>query len=183
MNHRPLHMHSMLVHSVVALAPVAAATILLGAGHVTVLSIGPDVWNLLLWTSLIGMIALVIPATLTGISERNHAYANWFPSHRYKLALSLLLMLVVLVELIGLARSMSTSRPLWLVLSIVVGNCSLVAGLSYFGLRITLGRQALIPTSYTPDMDLKPPVDILASVAEYASDAPKLIDVREDAAG
>jgi hypothetical protein len=32
-------------------------------------------------------------------------------------------------------------------------------------------------------MDLKPPVDILASVAEYASDAPKLIDVREDAAG
>jgi hypothetical protein len=176
-------MHSMLVHSVVALAPVAAATILLGAGHVTVLSIGPDVWNLLLWTSLIGMIALVIPATLTGISERNHAYANWFPSHRYKLALSLLLMLVVLVELIGLARSMSTSRPLWLVLSIVVGNCSLVAGLSYFGLRITLGRQALIPTSYTPDMDLKPPVDILASVAEYASDAPKLIDVREDAAG
>ena len=130
----------------------------------TVLSIGPDVWNLLLWTSLIGMIALVIPATLTGISERNHAYANWFPSHRYKLALSLLLMLVVLVELIGLARSMSTSRPLWLVLSIVVGNCSLVAGLSYFGLRITLGRQAFVPTSYTPDMDLKPPADILASV-------------------
>lgn len=173
----------MLVHSVIALAPLAAVTFLLGAGQMTVLSIGPEVWDFLLWASLTGMVALVIPATFTGISERNHAYTNWFPSHRYKLALSLLLMVMVPAELIGLAFSISTSRPVWLVLSIVVGNCALVAGLSYFGLRITLGRQALAPTSYTPDMDLKPPVDILASVAEYASDAPKLIDVREDAAG
>lgn len=173
----------MLVHSVVALAPLAAVSVLLGARNTEFLSIGPEVWGLLLWASLIGMLVLAIPATLTGISERNHIYANWLPSQRYKLVLSLLLMVMVAVELIDLATSTGTSRPVWLAFAIVVGNCAVVLALSYFGLRITLGRQATATTSYTPDMDLKPPVDILATVAEYAADAPKLIDVREDTTG
>ena len=173
----------MLVHSVVALAPLAAVSFLVHAANATLVSIAPEAWELLVWASLIGMFALAIPATLTGVSERNHAYANWLPSHRYKLALSLLLMVLVALELIGLGCSTATSRPLWLTLAIVVGNIAVVVALSYFGLRITLGRQAPAPTSYTPDMDLKPPVDILASVAEYAADAPKLIDVREDTTG
>ncbi len=183
MNHRPLHIHSMLVHSVVALAPLAAVCLLLDDGNAEILSIDSHVWEFLVWTSLIGMVVLAIPATLTGVSERNHAYANWLPSHRSKLALSLALVAMVAVELVGMATSTSASRPVWLVLAIVVGNCAVVLALSYLGLKITLGRQALAATSYTPDMDRDPPVDILASVAAYAADAPKLIDVREDMSG
>lgn len=182
-NHRPLHTHSMLVHSVVALAPLTAVSVLLDARNTEVLSIGPEVWRFLMWASLIGMLVLAIPATLTGINERNHMYANWLPSHRYKLVLSLLLIVMVAVELLGLSFSTGSLIPVWLVLAIVCGNCAIALALSYFGLRITLGRQAMAGTSYTPDMDLKPPVDILATVAEFAADAPKLIDVREDRTG
>jgi hypothetical protein len=66
----------------------------------------------------------------------------------------------------------------WLGLAVVVGNCCVVFGLSYFGLKITLGRQGLGGTSYLPDMDWEPPIDILACVADYSGDPPKLIDVQ-----
>ena len=60
------------------------------------------------------------------------------------------------------------------------GNTAVVFALSAYGLRITLGRQSLAETSYQPDMDFDPPIDILDCVAEFAEDPPKLIDVREE---
>ena len=163
----------------IAFAPLAAACYLLRATDATVLSIGPEVWNFLLWASLIGMLALALPTTVTGVSERGHLYANWLPSHRAKLVLSLLLVVLVLLELIGLSYSRGAPRLVWwLALAIVFGNCAVVFGLSYFGLRITLGRQAIAKTSYKPDMDWEPPMDILSCVADFSAAPPKLIDVR-----
>ena len=71
----------------------------------------------------------------------------------------------------------------WLGLAIVVGNCAVAFALSYFGLRITLGRQSLAATSYTSDMDREPPVDILEVVAEHAHEPPKMIDVQKEGGG
>ena len=181
MDHRPLHLHSMLVHAVIAFAPLAAVCFLLRATGATVFSIGPDVWGFLLWASLIGMLVLALPVIITGTSERNHHYANWLPSHRIKLGLSLLLVVLVALELIGLGSSSSGPRlRSWLAFAVVLGNCGVVFGLSYYGLRVTLGRQALSKTSYKPDMDWDPPMDILSCVADFAADPPKLIDVQRE---
>jgi len=171
----------MVVHAVVAFAPLAAASFVLWAGDTTVLSVGPETWSFLLRVALVGLLTFALPATVTGVSERNRVYANWLPSHRAKLVLSMLLVALVSIELIALGYSTGPPRLFsWLTLAIVVGNCVLVLGLSYFGLRITLGRQALARTSYQPDMDWEPPLDILACVADFAADPPKLIDVQKD---
>ena len=179
MDHRPLHLHSMVVHAVVALAPLAALSFLLEAGGMTVFSVGPEVWALLLRGSLIGMLVLAVPSILTGVVERNHMYVNWPPSHRAKLALSLALVVMVSIELMTLGSADGTpGMTSWLGLAIVIGNCVVVFGLSYFGLQITLGCQGVGATSYKPDMEWDPPLDILACVADFAGDPPKLIDVQ-----
>ncbi len=181
MNHRPLHVHSIVVHGVVAFAPLAAVSLVLESTGSTVGPAGPPVWALLLRGSLLGMLILAVPSTVSGITERNHMYAGWPPSHRAKLALSLVLLVLVAVELATLAGSQGPVAVLSLCgLAVILGNCAVVFGLSFIGLKITLGRQGLGGTSYLPDMDWDPPIDILACVADYSEDPPKLIDVRED---
>ncbi len=49
--------------------------------------------------------------------------------------------------------------------------------LSFYGLRISLGRQGLGGTSYVPDMSRTPPVDILEVVGGWTHEDAKLIDV------
>ena len=108
-------------------------------------------------------------------------YANWPPSHRAKLVLSVLLTWMVSFELVVLIGwGVAPTVASWLGLAVIVGNCVIVFALSYYGLRITLGRQSFGGTSYQPDMDFDPPMNILDCVADFASDAPKLIDVREE---
>jgi FtsH-binding integral membrane protein len=179
--HRPLHLHSILVHAAVALAPLAAGAFVLEASSSTVFGIGPAVWTFLLRGSLIGLFLIALPSIATGISERNHMYVNWPPSHRIKLTLSLALVLLVGFELVAvLASDAPLQLRSWLALAVIVGNCAVVFALSAYGLRITLGRQSLARTSYQPDMDFDPPMNILDCVAEFAADPPKLIDVREE---
>jgi len=183
-DHQPVHLHSMLVHAVIAFAPLAAVSFVLDASAATVGGIDPGVWCLLLWVALVGMLIVALPATLTGISERNHMYANWPPSHRAKLVLSLVLVVMVSAEIVAL-WSGAGGRGLisWLGLAIVVGNCLVAMALSYYCLRISLGRQGVDSTSYVPDMDREPPVDILEVVAEYAKEEPKMIDVQKEGGG
>ena len=184
MDHQPVHLHSMLVHAVIAFAPLAAVSFVLEASATTVGGIEPGVWRLILWVALIGMLVVALPATLTGISERNHMYANWPPSHRAKLVLSLVLVVMVSAEIIVLwAGTGGYGVISWLGLAIVVGNCAVALALSYFGLRITLGRQSFGSTSYVPDMDREPALDILEVVAEHAHEAPKVIDVQKEGGG
>jgi hypothetical protein len=171
----------MLVHAVIAFAPLAAVSFVLDASAATVGGIDADVWRLLLWVALVGMLIVALPATLTGISERNHMYANWPPSHRAKLVLSLFLVVMVSGEILALwsgggGRGLIT----WLGLAVVVGNCAVALALSFYGLRITLGRQGVGSTSYVSDMDRDPPVDILDEVAEHAHEPPKMIDVQKE---
>lgn len=171
----------MMVHGVVAFAPLAALSLVLESAGTTVGPAGPEVWALLLTGSLLGMVILAVPSTVSGITERNHMYAGWPPSHRAKLVLSVALLLLVVGELMALGRAPGPPVLVsWLGLAVIVGNCCVVFGLSYFGLKITLGRQGLGGTSYLPDMDLQPPIDILSAVAEYSGDSPKLIDVQEE---
>jgi len=181
MDHRPLHMHSMLVHAVVACAPLAAASFVLMVGNIGIAGIGPETWSVLLWFSLGAIAMLALPSTLTGISERNHMYANWPPSHRAKLILSLMLIVMVVIEMISLWSATTEPRLMsWLGAAIVGGNCAVVFALSFFGLKISLGRQGFGSTSYKSDMDWDPPLDVLACVADYSGDAPKLIDVQKE---
>ncbi len=181
MNHRPLHLHSMLVHAVIALAPLAAVTMILEAASVTIAGVGPAVWAFLFRGSLVGMVLIALPSVVTGITERNHMYVNWPPSHRIKLALSVVLVVLVGYELVEVVSSGGPPRVATaLGLAVIVGNGSIVLALSAYGLRITLGRQSLARTSYVPDMDFDPPMNILDCVAEFADVPPKLIDVREE---
>jgi len=180
-NHRPLHLHSILVHGVVAFAPMAALSLVLQSTGATLGTAGPEVWNLLLRGSLLGMLVLAIPATISGVAERNHMYAGWPVSHRVKLVLSMALLFLVAGEAVVMAGA-SEPPVVYSIfgLAVIVGNCAVVLGLSFFGLKITLGRQGFGGTSYLPDMDWEPPIDILACVADYSGDSPKLIDVREE---
>ena len=171
----------MLVHAVIALAPLAAAAMVLEASSVTIGGIGPTVWAFLFRGSLVGMLLIALPSILTGISERNHMYVNWSPSHRVKLALSVVLVILVGLELAGV---FGADGPIelgsWLALAVIGGNCAVVFALSAYGLRISLGRQSLARTSYQADMDFDPPMNILECVAEFADDPPKLIDVQKE---
>ena len=181
MDHQPVHLHSMLVHAAIAFAPLAAVSFVLVASGASVGEIDTEVWRLLLWVALVGILIVALPATLTGISERNHMYANWPPSHRAKLVLSLVLIVMVAAEIVALWSSAGAYSVIsWLGLAIVLGNCAVALALSYFGLRITLGRQSFGTTSYVSDMDHEPPVDILDIVAEHAHEPPKLIDVLKE---
>ena len=181
MDYQPVHLHSMLVHAVVAFAPLAAISFVLDSSAATVGGIDAGVWRVLLWVALVGMLLVALPATLTGISERNHMYANWPPSHRAKLVLSLVLVVLVSAEIVALWSGAGVYGVIsWLGLAILVGNCAVAFALSCFGLRITLGRQGFGSTSYVPDMDREPPVDILDVVAEHAHEEPKMIDVQKE---
>ena len=181
MDHKPLHLHSMLVHAVIAMAPLAAVSFVLDASATTAAGIDTEVWRLLLWVGLLGMLIVALPATLTGISERNHMYANWPPSHRAKLVLSLALIVLVFAEIVALWSGAGQSGVIsWLGFAIVVGNCTVALALSHYGLRITLGRQGFGSTSYVADMDREPPVDILDVVAEHAHEVPKMIDIQKE---
>ncbi len=170
-----------MVHGVVAFAPLAALSMVLESMGSTVGPAGPLVWALLLRLSLFAMLVLAVPSTLSGIVERNHMYASWPPSHRAKLVLSVALILLVAGELWVVVGASGPVAVLSLCgFAVVVGNSLVVFGLSFFGLKITLGRQGVGGTSYLPDMDWEPPIDILACVADYSGDPPKLIDVREE---
>lgn len=178
MSEHPVHLHSIMVHAVVGLAPLAAAAFVLRAADVGFGSLGPDVWTFLLRGSLAAMLVIAVPSTITGISERNHMYATWHRTHRAKLWLS-----VALIGLTGFACAalFSTADGLRIAsvvgVAVVVGNPLVVFLLSFYGLRITLGRQALGRTSYVPDMKRTPPVDILEVVGGWTHEDAKLVDV------
>lgn len=173
-----IHLHSMLVHSVIGLAVLAAGAFALETLGTTIGRLGPELWPYLLRASLLGLLLLSVPAIITGIADRNHTYATWHPSHRAKLILSLLLVTALAGQLVAmLAASDRLSTRLGVG---VVANVVIVLALAAYGLRITLGRQSMARTSYVPDMMKDPPVDILEAIATAAAAEPKLIDPSEE---
>jgi hypothetical protein len=171
----------MVVHAVIALAAVGALAFVLDAAGAAIASIGPATWAFLWRAALVGLLVTALPATLSGISERNHMYANWHPSHRAKLVLSLVLLALVVAELAAVVAAPGPPRVTSaLGLAIVVANPLVCLALSFYGLRITLGRQSLAATSYVADLDREPPVDILESVAVHVAEKAKVTEILEE---
>jgi hypothetical protein len=171
----------MVVHAVIALAAVGALAFVLDAAGAAIASIGPATWAFLWRAALVGLLVTALPATLSGISERNHMYANWHPSHRAKLVLSLVLLTLVVAELAAVVAAPGPPRAVSaLGLAIVVANPLVCLALSFYGLRITLGRQSLAATSYVADLDREPPVDILESVAVHVAEKAKVTEILEE---
>jgi hypothetical protein len=167
----------MVVHSVIALTLLAAGSLVLEGVGASLGRLGPGLWAALSRAALGGVLALALPAILTGIIDRNHAYATWHPSHRAKLVLSLLLVGLMATALALLL--VPAPHPAWLA-STVAASVVVVLALAGYGLRITLGRQALARTSYVPDMLQRPPADILDAVAAAAAEEPRLLDPSEE---
>ncbi len=178
MHERRLHLHSMLVHAVLASVPVAAAAFVLEAAGATIGGIGPDVWRFLTRAALVVTLAAALPSTLSGVLERGHMYVTWHPTHRAKLLLSLALIVLVAVELAallgGVAPGVSTG------IAVVGANLLVGALLSVFGLKMTLGRQGLARLSYRPDLLKTPPVDVLAANADFVGEPPDVIDILQE---
>jgi hypothetical protein len=108
-------------------------------------------------------------------------YVNWQRSHQAKLVLSLVLLAMALAELTAVGRHTgAVVLGSWLGLAIVVGNPLVCLALSFYGLRISLGRQSLARTSYVPDSRQQPPVDVLASAAQLVHDRARVIEVLEE---
>ncbi|MBZ5587731.1 MAG: hypothetical protein LAO05_04145 [Acidobacteriia bacterium] len=179
---RELHLHSMVVHAVIAFAVVAAAAFAFDSAGATVAGIAPGTWAFLWRASLLLVLLAALPATLTGITERSHMYVNWHRSHKAKLVLSLLLLALTVAELVAAARlggrAVSVGSPLGL--AVVAGNPVVCLALSFYGLRISLGRQAVARASYVPDMLKTPPVDVLAAAAAHVAERARVIEVMEE---
>ena len=170
-----LHLHSMLVHSVLAFVPLAAITFVLAASDAAVGPFDPGVWRFVVRASLLVVLAVGALATLTGVLERRHLYATWHRTHTLKLWLA--------VALVALAA--------WIFVGPIPGNPALAAAalgglvavaaaLTVLGLKMTLGRQSFAATSYRPDLAQQPPVDVLAAVAARLAEPPDLIDPMEE---
>jgi hypothetical protein len=177
MHGRKLHLHSMLVHAVLAAVPLAGVAFLLAAGDVTLGGFSPAVWRFLTRASLLAVLLVALPATLAGVLERRHMYVTWHRTHQLKLALSLVLIVFVAAELaallVGAAGALTGA-------AIVLGNPVVGALLSVYGLKMTLGRQSLATTSYRPDMLRDPAVDVLALNAAGMNEPPDLIDILQE---
>lgn len=171
----------MLVHAVIAFAPLAALSFLMESSGTSLWNIDSATWRLLLWMTLIGMFLLSLPATLTGIIERSHMYVNWSRTHRAKLILSLVLLAMTLGEILVLASGCEgCGMSCLLMWGIVVGNNLVALALSYYGLRISLGRQGWGSTSYVSDLDRNPPEDILEVWGKQSQELAKWIDVQKE---
>jgi hypothetical protein len=170
----------MMVHSVIAFAVVGAACFAFDASGAALGPIGPSTWAFL-WRAALVVIALVaIPSTLTGISERNHMYVNWTRGHKAKLVLSLALLALVVGEIVAVVHGSGAVLGSWLGLAVVIANPLVCLALSFYGLRITLGRQSFARTSYVPDMLQAPPVDVLQTAAHLVADPARVLDVLEE---
>jgi hypothetical protein len=181
MQSRTIHLHSMLVHPVVALLPLAAVAFVLRATGARVLGMGTEVWSFLLVASLALALLVALPAALSGVLERRHLYVTWFRTHTVKLSLSIMLVAIVAVELALVAGAAPASLLSPLGLLVVVANPALALALGAFGLKMTLGRQSLGRTSYRPDLFAEPPVDVLAANADFLAAPPDLVDVLGEA--
>ncbi|MGE5236728.1 MAG: hypothetical protein ACM3O7_10290 [Acidobacteriota bacterium] len=178
MHARKLHLHSMVVHSILALVPVAAVAFLLEAAAVRIGSFGIEVWHLLVRVSLVIVLLAALPATLSGILERRHLYVTWHRTHKVKMIASLALVTLLIVELGALLGGAGQSPAIGLM--IVVLNPLTVGVLSAYGLKMSLGRQSLAATSYRPALFGEPPVDILAVTARRLGEPADVIDVLEE---
>lgn len=174
MNSKNRHFHSIVVHPVVAFTMVAIVSFFCKSYKIEFLNLGVTEWHLLLTISLVIVFTASFPATISGVFETNKMYAKWHSTHKMKLSLSVLLILVSFIELYAVFYELNSLLVETLLYFI---NCIIIFLLSCFGLKITLGRQSLEKTSYIPDFFNKEKrLDILEEAKEYIKEKPKRVD-------
>ncbi len=181
MSKQKIHLHSMIVHSIAALAPLAAVAYIFLKQQVTFLSIDGRSWAFLVVLSIVLLFLITLPAVLSGVFERNHVYAKWHSTHKIKLGLSALFTGILVVELYLLSVG-GFGGALFSLLGILIifGNNIVSFLLCKYGLKITMGRQSLHRTSYEPDLFKKEPVDILVMAGQLKKEEPKYMDLLKE---
>ncbi len=178
MGKHKLHLHSMIVHVVAALAPLAATAYIFYIFQVEFLSFAQHTWSFLVYFSLVVILFISIPTILSGVFERNHVYAKWHSTHKIKLLLSILLVLAVIIELsIFFKSGMGDNLFSFIGIMTILANNLIMFFLGVYGLKISLGRQSFGKTSYTPDLFKKEPIDILINAGEQRKKEAKYLDL------
>ena len=181
MSEQKIHLHSMMVHPIAALSPLAAVAYIFLKQQVSFLSIDGKSWAFLVGLSTILMFLITLPSVLSGVFERNHVYVKWHSTHKIKLGLSVLFIGILVVELILLSGG-GLNGALFSLLGILIifGNNIVTFLLCKYGLKITLGRQSIGRTSYEPDLFKKEPVDILVMAGKLKKEEPKYMDLLKE---
>lgn len=181
MSNQKLHLHSMMVHSIAAFSPLAAVAYILFRQQVTIFSFDQNTWSFLTVFSLIMIFLITFPSILSGVFERGHVYTKWHSTHKAKMGLSVLLLIIMIIELILLSRN-GLQNNLFSALGILIifGNNIISFLLCVYGLKITLGRQSLGKASYQPDLLKKEPVDILVTAGVLKKEEPKYLDLLKE---
>lgn len=178
MNNQKLHLHSMMVHSIAAFAPLAALAFIFLKQGVAFLSFDEKTWQFMVILLIILSLLVALPSILSGVFERGHVYVRWHSSHQVKLVLSLLLAGMLVVELILMGKG-GLAGDLFSLIGVltIFGNNIVVFVLCKYGLKITMGRQSLETVSYEPDLLKAEPVDILDVAGRLKNEPPKYLDL------
>jgi len=174
MNYKSRHFHSIIVHVTTAFALLAAISFYCWSMDITFLMMKASEWRLLTLISLFVLFLTSFPAAVSGVFETNKMYPVWHKTHKIKLTLSVLIFVLSLIEIVAILKLYD---GVLLGLSVYFINNIIVLMLSYYGLKITLGRQSFAKTSYTPDFfNKEKPYDILDEVRGYIKEKPKRVD-------
>lgn len=178
MNKQKIHLHSMMVHSIAAFAPLAALAFIFLKQQVSFMSFDEKTWLFLVVLLVILSFLIALPSALSGVFERGHMYVKWHSSHQIKLVLSLLLILMLIVELVTIASGGLNAEIFSLTgILLIFGNNIVVFLLCKYGLKISMGRQSLEKTSYEPDLFRQDPIDVLKINAELKNEPAKYLDL------
>lgn len=171
MNYKNRHFHSIVVHSVVAFSLLAFFSSIFYKTDTAFLMMSTSEWKFLTIFSLFFLLLLAVPATISGIAETNKMYPKWHNTHKIKLFLSLILIILAFFLLCLDFQNVQFSIFFSFLILIVVFF------LSFYGLKITLGRQSLARTSYVPDFFNKTnKKDIIDEAEKYIKEKPKRLD-------
>jgi len=175
---KKLHLHSMIVHAIIALGPLAALALIFKQNSVTLGFMSETAWNIIEKASILMMFLIAIPSLITGLGDRDKIYGKWQSTHIVKLWATLFLIGATAVEILawGCTAQTCTFNMVYGDL-VVVANNLFIFVLSVYGLKITLGRQSIEGTSYVPDLFNKEARrDILDDVRAYMKDEAKFVD-------
>lgn len=157
-----LHLHSMLVHLPCATVPLTAIAKIIEMNSRNLM------WEMmllfLLWISFLS----IIPSVITGVIERGHKHATWFPSFKKKMGMSLFLLASLGFTIFDV------SNPMIETISIIIIQPFLVIYTMILGITSTQGRVGG-RLSYRKDIENTAEFDILVPTMEKIKDTGKQI--------
>jgi len=178
---KKLHLHSMIVHAIIALGPLAALALIFRVNDITLGFMSSAAWNIIEKASILLIFLISLPSLVTGIGDRNKMYGKWHSTHIIKLWFTFFLIGASSVEILAWGCTSETTTFLYVYGAlVVVANNLFILVLSAYGLKISMGRQSFEGTSYVPDLFNKTARrDILDDVRVYMKEKAKLVDIEE----